>query len=659
MHTNGLTFFDGVALSCSAFCAALAWIYWRENRRANLRGYKILSGAMGIGAYAWTGSAFWGELEIKGDASDLIVAVPCLVSVALLLIGFAHSGKPICENWKSERRFMGFTLLCAVIAGVVGDNLGVSIDVILVLLTTACGVKALIKHFADPSGNYWLIGAAFFTHPLLYIPFRLPGSSISAEHLDQLLSVPFTIVGIMIFAVGFAQSREKMISMLKELNESNNVIQQMLYTDADTGLPSRQAQLELVESLAATKTPFALFGIFFRNYSQIYSNFGMQYGSQIVSEFVVCLKSLLPPGYHLAKSLGMRFSIVATGDISDTKLTEVANKIIEQMKTPFQLEDAAIVIQVSIGSSVYPADGVSIAEVIRCAYTALTEAEQLDEPHYCRYNEELVKKSQHLHWLDHNLRLAFKKNEFALHYQPKIDLRDGSCKAVEALIRWIHPEAGNIRPDQFIPRCESNGLIITLGDWIISTAARDAAIWSDQGCAMRVAINISVQQLRDPTLLSKLRDAQSIAGGLLDFELTESCFMSNEPHFLELISQIRNLKFGIHLDDFGTGYSSLSRLKDLPLTVLKLDKIFVQDIANVSRGQKLLRAMIHLARELELQVVAEGVETQEQASFLKAQGVEFAQGWLYARAMASEELIQWYSKNGQSHPLAVSEFVHP
>jgi EAL domain-containing protein (putative c-di-GMP-specific phosphodiesterase class I)/GGDEF domain-containing protein len=654
MYGHDLTFFDGVAISCSAFCAALAWIYWRENQRWNLRGYKVLSASMAIGAFAWTGSVFWGALEIKGDASDFTAAVPCLISVGLLLIGFVQSAKSPGRSWRMERTFVVVTLLCAAITAYFSLDLSIGVDVVIVLFTTACGVKALTKHFAHPSGSYWLIGVSFFTHPFLYIPLRLPGSEISAEHLDQLLAVPFTTIGMMIFAVGFAQSREKVLSTVQALNESKDVIQKMLYVDTETGLPSRQTQIEHAEKLAATGTPFAVLGIYFRNYSEVYSNFGSKYGADIVRYFIVALKEMLPPGYQLAKSLGMRFSIVVTGDIDDASLARIANRIIERMKTPFQLEDAAIVVQVSIGASSYPADGSSIADVIRTAYTALTEAEQLDVPGYCRFSQELVKRSQHLHWLDHNLRLAFERNEFALHYQPKVSLKDGSCEAVEALIRWTHSEVGSVRPDQFIPRCESNGLIIALGHWIISTAAGHAALWKSMGCSIRIAINISVQQLHDPELLSKLREAQRIAGGLLDFELTESCFMSNDPHFSQLISQIRDLEFGIHLDDFGTGYSSLSRLKDLPLSVLKLDKIFVQDIANVSRGQTLLRAMIQLARELRLQVVAEGVETPEQALFLKAQGVEFAQGWLYARAMPSDELLEWYSVNGQPKSIASS-----
>jgi EAL domain-containing protein (putative c-di-GMP-specific phosphodiesterase class I)/GGDEF domain-containing protein len=647
MQSHALTFFDGVAISCSALCAALAWIYWRENQRWNVRGYKVLGISMAMGAFAWAGSVFWGTLEIQGDYSDLTAALPCLISVALLLLGFALSAKEKGQSWRSERNFLALTLLVAAVAAYVSQNLSIGVDVVIVLLTIACGVKAMSKYLANPLGSYWLIGLTFFTYPLLYVPLRLPGSGISAEHLDQLLAVPFTAVGMLIFAVGFAQSREKVISTVSALNESKDVIQKMLYVDAETGLPSRQEQIERVEALTASQTPFAIMGIFFRNYSQIYSNFGLRYGSAIVKEFVQALQEILPPGYRLGRTLGMRFSIVATGDIDQSKLDALAHLIIEQMKLPFQLEEAAIVVQVSIGSSSFPSDSASGSEVIRNAYIALTEAEQLEGSTYCRFSEELIKKSQHLNWLDHNLRLAFEKNEFALHYQPKVDLIDGSCNGVEALIRWRHPDAGNVRPDQFIPRCESNGFIVALGHWIILTAAHHAAMWQARGCTLRVAINISVQQLKDPDLLAKLREAQGIAGGLLDFELTESCFMSNEPHFLELISEIRHLKFGIHLDDFGTGYSSLSRLKDLPLTVLKLDRVFVQDFANASRGQKLLRAMIHLARELELKVVAEGVETQEQANFLKAHGVEYAQGWLYAPAMPSEDLLGWYFANGK------------
>ena len=277
------------------------------------------------------------------------------------------------------------------------------------------------------------------------------------------------------------------------------------------------------------------------------------------------------------------------------------------------------------------------------------DAEQLSNSAYCQFSDAIVKRRQYLHKLDHNLRLAFERNEFSLHYQPKVNLRDGSCSSVEALIRWTDGEGERIRPDVFIPRCESNGLIIALGQWVILTAAHHAAMWRARGQNIRIAINISIQQLSDSELLSKLREAQTIAGGLLDIELTESCFMSNEPHFLELINQIRHLKFGIQLDDFGTGYSSLSRLKNLPLTVLKLDRVFVQDIANVSRGQTLLRAMIYLARELELEVVAEGVETQEQADFLKSHGVQYAQGWLYAAAMPEDELSRWFSANALAH----------
>jgi cyclic di-GMP phosphodiesterase Gmr len=214
---------------------------------------------------------------------------------------------------------------------------------------------------------------------------------------------------------------------------------------------------------------------------------------------------------------------------------------------------------------------------------------------------------------------------------------------VEALLRWTHPEHGNIAPSEFIERCEANGMIIPLGRWIIDTAARQAAAWAYRGSPVRVAINLSAKQLADPELLSCLAEGQKIAQGLLDLELTESSFIENEHQIEAFIHHCRDLGYGVHLDDFGTGYSSLSRLGNLPLTVLKLDRSFVSEIGRSEKGRSLLRSMIGIAHELKLNVVAEGVENEEQAQFLRELGVSQAQGWLYAPAMSVQKLDEWRS----------------
>ena len=262
---------------------------------------------------------------------------------------------------------------------------------------------------------------------------------------------------------------------------------------------------------------------------------------------------------------------------------------------------------------------------------------------YRLFDPIMLRSVQQLQWLDQNLRLALENGQFELFYQPKVNLADRTTGSVEALIRWTHPERGNIPPDEFIGRCESNGLIIPLGHWIIDAAALQAAEWRDQGHAVRIAINVSANQLADSELLQKLRAAQARANGLLDIELTESCLMSNQDKTLELLHQCRELDFGVHLDDFGTGYSSLSVLAKLPLTMIKLDRAFVREISNEGNGKALLKSMISMAKELGLAVVAEGVETQEQADFLSGQDVALAQGWLYAPAMPVKKFNQWLS----------------
>lgn len=248
-------------------------------------------------------------------------------------------------------------------------------------------------------------------------------------------------------------------------------------------------------------------------------------------------------------------------------------------------------------------------------------------------------------WLDHHLRGALEANQFALHYQPKLLLESGRATSVEGLLRWTHPERGNIPPDHFISRAEATGLIIPIGQWVLETAALQAAKWAEQGRAVRVAINVSARQLVDPELMPRLRSAQSIAAGLLDIELTESSLIANEKDCLEFVAQCRSMGFGVHLDDFGTGYSSLARLGSMPLTVIKLDRAFISPIGKSQKSDALLKAMTSIGKELRLQVVAEGVETQEQADYLQALGVRYAQGWLYARAMSGPDCDDWLTVN--------------
>lgn len=426
-----------------------------------------------------------------------------------------------------------------------------------------------------------------------------------------------------------------------ELRRQKAALRKMLYNDELTGLPSRQAQIERIQELAVNGSNFSIIGLSLNNFSRIFSNFGSTMSDAVIATAASVLREAIPAGCEFYRTSDTRFSVIVIDVIDPEKLTQIANHIIGHMSKPLHIKDASIFVNLSIGVASYPTHGANTDQLIRNTIAALNEAEQIDGTAFRMFAPQMLESVQHLQWLDYNLRLALEQNQFELHYQPKIHLADGNTSSAEALIRWRHPDKGNIPPNDFISRCEANGLIIPLGRWIIDTAAQQAAEWFAQGCPFRIAINVSAKQLTDPDLLDKLSEAQTRAHGLLDIELTESCLMSHEGKTLEFINQCRTLDFGVHLDDFGTGYSSLSVLARMPFTMIKLDRAFVNEIGKIGNGQALLKSMIGMAKELGLLVVAEGVETQEQATFLKAQDVALAQGWLYAPAMPVQKFNLW------------------
>jgi cyclic di-GMP phosphodiesterase Gmr len=247
-------------------------------------------------------------------------------------------------------------------------------------------------------------------------------------------------------------------------------------------------------------------------------------------------------------------------------------------------------------------------------------------------------------WLDTNLRRGLDEGQLSLCYQPKIALASGTVQGVEALVRWNSPERGQIMPGEFIRYAEESGLIGALGQWVMRTAADQAAIWKERGLNLRVAINVSPRQLADTAVVRHFREALEQAKldpCLIDIELTESCLIEDEAAALERIQQFRQLGAQVHLDDFGTGYSSLSQLGRIPLDVIKLDRSFVHAIHENPKSQALVRSMVAVAQELNLKVVAEGIETVAEERFMQDLGVDYVQGYLYAHAMPAADFEAW------------------
>jgi predicted signal transduction protein with EAL and GGDEF domain len=323
-----------------------------------------------------------------------------------------------------------------------------------------------------------------------------------------------------------------------------------------------------------------------------------------------------------------------------------ADKIQSVFATPFELKDHVVRVTASVGICLYPQDGRNAATLLRNADAAMYRAKEDGRNTYRFYTEELTHNAFQRVLLENNLREALEKQELVLFYQPQVDLKSGDIVGLEALIRWKHPELGMVSPAKFISMAESSGLIIPIGEWVLRTACNQAQAWVEKGLNFgRISVNIAGPQIQRGGLVNTVQrvlNESGLATARLELELTESFIMQQAENSIGHLHELREVGVTLAIDDFGTGYSSLSYLKRLPIQKLKIDRSFVQDIPDDSNDMAISDAVISLGNSLGLTIIAEGVETQAQAKFLKSAGCTEAQGYLYGRpvdAGKTEQLL--------------------
>jgi len=341
---------------------------------------------------------------------------------------------------------------------------------------------------------------------------------------------------------------------------------------------------------------------------------------------------------------------VMLNDIKDTHdSVKVANRICKEMMPPFEVEGNEIYLAVNIGIAIYPEDGKDMDTFIKNGEFAMNHAPEQEQNSPQFFSKSLNIAAFHKLSMESRLRHAIERNELVLHYQPKVDLRSNQVVGMEALVRWQHPELGLIPPAQFIPIAEESGLIGPIGDWALATACRQLRAWQLAGMpSLVVAVNVSAFQFRHKDFLVRVRkmlDTTGLAAENLKLELTESTLMVSVSDAMILLRKIRALGVRISIDDFGTGYSSLSYLKKLPISELKIDQSFVRDIPHNEDDKVITSAIIALAKSLSLEVVAEGVENEQQAAFLCRHACDTAQGYLYSRPLPPEQFSQFVQKH--------------
>jgi predicted signal transduction protein with EAL and GGDEF domain len=368
------------------------------------------------------------------------------------------------------------------------------------------------------------------------------------------------------------------------------------------------------------------------------------------------LRSVLREGDTVGRVGGDEFVLILNDQSNEEIIFRAMQRITAKVAEPIMIDGKEMYVTCSAGISLYPQDGRDVDTLLKNADAAMYRAKEHGRSNFQFYTSEMNERVNDRLALEHALRRAIERKEFMLHFQQKVDLRSGTIIGAEALVRWMHPEWGLVRPARFIPIAEDTGLIVQLGEWVIHEACRQVKAWLDAGLKPGVvSVNLSARQFRAEGLVRTVASALEETGlepAQLEMELTESMVMHNVETAIATLQGLKSLGVLLSVDDFGTGYSSLSYLKDLPIDALKIDRSFVRDIRSGSEAEDgvLAQAIISLGHALHLKVVAEGVETDAQLHFLKRHGCDEVQGFLYGEPvppMQFAQLLERANKKGK------------
>jgi diguanylate cyclase (GGDEF)-like protein len=412
--------------------------------------------------------------------------------------------------------------------------------------------------------------------------------------------------------------------------------------DALTGLPNRLLFNDRLETTIKeghrTGEMFAVLFVDLDRFKNINDSLGHGVGDQVLIAVSKRLRASVRASDTVARYAGDEFTMILRHIVQRDDVMRIAEKIVRVMEVPLTLADGAeLHITASIGVSFYPDDATSAERLLKHADVAMYSAKGMGRNNFQTYVAVPEESHQQRLALEAKLRLAERNNELRVYYQPQVEAQSEDISGMEALIRWEHPELGMISPGFFIPLAEENGLIIPIGEWVMRTACADARRWQTRfGLNLRVGVNMSALQLKQPNLVDMvagvLRDT-GLEASLLDLEVTESISVKSIPNLLETLQGLRGLGCKISIDDFGTGQSSLDYIKRFPADRIKIDQTFVRNIGVDPDDEAIVRATISMAHNLNRAVVAEGVEIEEHLDFLRAEGCEELQGYLFCRPL--------------------------
>lgn len=466
------------------------------------------------------------------------------------------------------------------------------------------------------------------------------------------------VSGFIIHENGLYAGMATGLSLLEEITHRK---QQELFTlahhDQLTGLPNRllfrDRLLQACQNADRNNVMLALVFVDIDRFKFINDSMGHSAGDRLLQFFAERLAKNVRQSDTVARLGGDEFVLILQNLESENDVLSIVSNIVEQLRLPIPIYEHTMQVTASMGIALYPQHGKAVDDLVHKADIAMYEVKQRGRNSYLMFAAGMEHKTKERVSLETHLRKALERGELSLCYQPQIDLKQGSVSGVEALLRWRHPELGSISPAIFIPIAEETGLIIQIGEWVLREAISQHIDWLVQGLPpLRMAVNISAVQFQHDgflAMIKRLIEEYSIDSGYLELELTEGVVMQHAEKTIKTLTELRALGLKLAIDDFGTGYSSLNYLRKFPIDRIKIDQSFVRDIKNTPANEAIVKAIIALGESLGLETLAEGVENIEELDCIAAHNCIEAQGYHFAKALTSDDLIAWFQSNPHMH----------
>ena len=460
--------------------------------------------------------------------------------------------------------------------------------------------------------------------------------------LAIMLFLLFLLLFVMVHRLANTLKEQELI----KLNEQEERIQYLALHDSSTGLPNRNFFLKLLTEKINQRIIVVMIGL--DKFKTINDTLGHDAGDWLLNQVAKRLQHYTPEANTIFRTGGDQFCLVLKNVKPDEIGTTVLDIQVSTFEENFVLVEKEIFITASIGVVSNSPRFTKAQQLVQAAETAMFRAKELGRNHMVVYSDDLETHSREKTELEMLLKQALKNNEFLVYYQPKISTSTGKVNGMEALLRWNQPEKGMIQPERFISLLEENGLIISVGSWILHEACRQCVSWHKQGFnELKISVNLSFMQFHSDDFIKTVKSALKKSGlraQYLELELTESALAIDNKKAVEILYKLKDLNVSISIDDFGTGYSSLSYLTSLPVDLIKIDRSFIEDVVGNHEHATLTNSIITMAKDLKLGIIAEGVESADQLKFVSDNGCEEVQGFLYSRPVPADEFISVLNK---------------